>query len=234
VLVQTPAVVLKSFPFGDTSLIARCYTREQGKIGILIKGARRKKSSFGAYFQPMNHVELVYYFKATRELQILSKVTFLDLWSSINDSLKKLSYGLAVIELTDKTNTELDPHIELFDELVQVLRQLNNQEHKLNLIFWYYEIRLLTILGFKPDFSQREFKGITLPDPNAGPNSAAILNMLNNHSLLNRDGLTSLDNVKVTSHDRKAISDYLSTYLLYHFESISDMKSLKVLKDILV
>jgi hypothetical protein len=51
---------------------------------------------------------------------------------------------------------------------------------------------------------------------------------------MNRDGLTSLDNVKVTSRDRKAISDYLSTSLLYHFESVSDMKSLKVLKDILV
>ena len=233
-LVQTPAVVLKSFPFGDTSLIVRCYTREQGKISLMVKGARRKKSPLGAYFQPMNYVELIYYYKATRELQLLSKVSFLDLWSNINDDLKKLSYGFAVVELTDKTNTELDPHFELFDELVWVLKQFNNQNHKLNLIFWYYEIRLLTLLGFKPDFSQREFKGITLPDPNAGPNSTVILNMLNNNNIImNREGLASLDNVKITHRDRKAISDYLSTYLLYHFENVSDMKSLKLLREIL-
>jgi DNA repair protein RecO (recombination protein O) len=42
--IQTPAIVLKSFPYSDTSIIARCFTLEKGKISFIIKGARSKKS----------------------------------------------------------------------------------------------------------------------------------------------------------------------------------------------
>ena len=46
-IINTPAIVLKSFPYGDTSLIARCFSKDNGKISLIIKGARSKKSSKG-------------------------------------------------------------------------------------------------------------------------------------------------------------------------------------------
>ena len=42
-IVHTSAIVLKSFPYGDTSLIAQCFSKDKGKIGVIIKGARTKK-----------------------------------------------------------------------------------------------------------------------------------------------------------------------------------------------
>ena len=44
-IMQTPAIVLKSFPHGETSIIARCFSRNYGKISLIIKGARTKKKS---------------------------------------------------------------------------------------------------------------------------------------------------------------------------------------------
>ena len=41
-IAQTPAIVLKSFPYGETSIIARCFSKNYGKISLIVKGARIK------------------------------------------------------------------------------------------------------------------------------------------------------------------------------------------------
>ena len=67
-IINTPAVVLKSFPYGETSIIARCYTKEQGKVSLIVKGARRKKSPLAAYFQPMNYLDISLLLSANTQL----------------------------------------------------------------------------------------------------------------------------------------------------------------------
>lgn len=226
-IINTSAVVLRSFPYGETSIIARCYTKDHGKVSLIVKGARRKKSPMAAYFQPMNYLDIVYYYRQTRNLQSVSKASFVEIWSDLNQDLKKIAHGLAVIELTEKTNTDNDPHPELFDELVSVLKAFNSSDLRFNLIFWYYQIKLLTILGFKPDFHQREHQNIKFPNPFAGPNSQNILEDLNNNPI------DSITNITATSKDRKVISEYLTTFINYHFEGLESLKSFSVLKQII-
>lgn len=226
-IITTPAVILKSFPYGDTSLVARCFTREMGKISIIARGARRKKSPQGAYLQPMSHLEMVYYYKSTRDLQTVSKLSFLSGWSGIMADLKKISYGLAIIELTEKILSEHDANPHLFDELVAVLQALNDRDKRLNLIYWYYQVKLLSVLGFRPDLYNRELPGYLLPDPAAGPNSRLLL-----EELL-ECGLNDLPEQAVAAADRKAISEFLSAQFRYHFEGITELHTLKVLKQIL-
>jgi DNA repair protein RecO len=226
-IINTPAVVLRSFPYGETSIIARCYTRDHGKVSVIVKGARRKKSPMAAYFQSMNFLDIVYYYRETRSLQSVSKATFVEIWSHLNQDLKKIAYGLAVIELTEKTNTENDPHPELFDELVAVLKAFNSSDLRLNLIFWYFQIKLLTILGFKPDFHQREHGNIKFPNPFAGPNSEKILEDLSINSI------DAISNITALGKDRKAISEYLTAFINYHFEGLGNLKSFSVLKQII-
>ena len=226
-ILNTSAVVLKSFPYGETSIIARCYTKDHGKVSLIVKGARRKKSPMAAYFQPMNYLDIVYYYRQTRNLQSVSKASFVEIWSDINKDLKKIAYGLAVIELTDKTNTDNDPHPELFDELIAVLTAFDSSDLRLNLIFWYYQIKLLTILGFKPDFHLLDQGSVKFPNPFAGPNSEKILNDLTNNTI------DSIANITATSKDRKAISEYLSAFINYHFEGLEELKSFSVLRQII-
>lgn len=226
-IINTPAVVLKSFPYSETSIIARCYTKEQGKISLIVKGARRKKSPLAAYFQPLNYLDLVYYYKPTRSLQSVSKASFMVIWNDLNSELKRIAHGLAMLELTEKTNTDNDPHPELFDELISALKAIDSSELRLNLIFWYYQIKLLKILGFKPDFTNLVQGNIKLPNPYKGPNSKKILDDITNNNL------KSITNIVATNADRKAISDYLSVFLRYHFEDIENLKSFEVLKKII-
>ena len=221
------AIVLKRFPYSETSLIARCFVKDLGKVSFIVHGAHRKKSPMGAYFQPANCLNLVYYFKENRDLQTISKASFNYSWSNIPKDLKKISYAMAMIELTDKCLTDNDSHNNLYSELFSSLKGVENSNSQLNVIYWHYQYSLLTFLGFKPDFQQSELDFIPLPNPFEGPNSKDIFNYF-------EKGKQIIDkNFNVTAKDRRVISNYLNACLGIHFEGVKNLKSLKILREIL-
>ena len=221
------AIVLKRFPYSETSLIARCFVKDLGKVSFIVHGAHRKKSPMGAYFQPANCLNLVYYFKENRDLQTISKASFNYSWSNIPKDLKKISYAMAMIELTDKCLTDNDSHNNLYSELFSSLKGVENSNSQLNLIYWHYQYSLLTFLGFKPDFQQSELDFIPLPNPFEGPNSKDIFNYFEKGKQITDKKF------EITAKDRRVISNYLNVCLGIHFEGVKNLKSLKILREIL-
>ena len=94
--------------------------------------------------------------------------------------------------------------------------------------YWFYQYQLLKHLGFKPDFSQAELDFVPLPNPYAGPNSKVVFD----HFEQNQTGMQT--GLRITAQDRKAISDYLNTCLGIHFDGIRNLKSLKILREMIV
>tara|TARA_Y100000590_G_scaffold49399_1_gene52274 strand:- start:10563 stop:11255 length:693 start_codon:yes stop_codon:yes gene_type:complete len=226
-IIHTPAIVLKSFSYGDTSLIARCFSRDYGKINLIVKGARSKRSPKSAQFQPLSYVDLVYRNKPNRELQILSKVNFRESWPGILQDLRSITLSMAILEMTEKTLSEDDPHPGLFKNLADVLRAFNEKKSDPNILFWFYECSLLTHLGFRPDLDQRELPGLVLPDPNSGPNSGIIIKKLLDENIQN------LPEELVTPKDRQIISNYLWILMRYHFDDMAKIRSMAVVRQIL-
>ena len=136
-IINSDAIVLKRFPYGESSLICRCFVKEIGKTSFIVHGAHRKKSSKAAYFQPGNCINIIFYYKDNRNLQTISKTSFSKNWIHIQNDLKKIAYTMAVIELTDKCISENDEHKDLFIILLNVLEKIENEPSELNLIYWY-------------------------------------------------------------------------------------------------
>jgi DNA repair protein RecO (recombination protein O) len=88
-IVSSPAIVLKTFSYGETSLISRCFTKDKGKVSFIIKGAKSKKNLIAPYFQPLSYINIIFNENEKRELQIVSKVSFEKIWTKIPLSLKK-------------------------------------------------------------------------------------------------------------------------------------------------
>ena len=226
-IIHTQAIVLKSFAYGDTSLIAQCFSKDQGKIGLIIKGARTRKKSKAAFFEPLSHIDLIYNYRQNRELQIVSKVHFINYWSKILNNLRSVTLSMAILELTEKTLSFEDPHPNLYSMLKDVLHAINEKELDPNLLFWFYECVLLSHLGFRPNLEENDFPGLSLPNLDKGPNSRLILS-----SLLS-ERLDKLPNDTITEDDRKIISKYLWVLLCYHFEGLNKVKSFRVARAIL-
>ena len=224
-IINSSAIVLKRFPYGDSSIIARCFVRNNGKLSFIVHGARRKKSPRSAHFQPINCLDLVYYYKPSKNLQTISKSSFASTWKNIPQNFKKIAFSMALLELTDKCLTENDPHEDLFDELFRSLNSIDNNTDNDNLIFWYYQYQVLNKLGFRPDFSQKDQNNTPLPNPYKSTNSKIIFDCFENNKSGHEEKLS------LSSQDRKIISNYLNTCLKIHFDGIDNFKSLKFMKE---
>ena len=226
-IIESDAIVLKRFPYGESSIICRCFVKSMGKTSFIVHGAHSKKSSKTAYFQPGNCIEIVFYYKENRDLQTISKISFSKYWRAIPYDLKKIAYTMAMIELTDKCISENDKHKDLFIILLNVLEKIEKETTELNLIYWYYQYHLLEQLGFKPDFEQSELDFVPLPNPYKTPNSKMVFDYFENGEM----GIHK--NIVLVKNDRKTISHYLNTCLGIHFSELKNIKSLKVLNSLL-
>tara|TARA_A100001011_G_scaffold372123_1_gene430195 strand:+ start:555 stop:1253 length:699 start_codon:yes stop_codon:yes gene_type:complete len=226
-IVNTQAIVLKSISYGETSMISRCFSKNKGKISLIVKGAKSKKNPKVSYFQPLSYVELVYNEKPNRNLNVLSKVSFIESWQNIFNNIRSLSLSVAILELTEKIILEGDPHPKLFQVLKNVLKEYNKSPDNANLLFWFYECALLTHLGFRPNLEKQDLPGVVLPDLNKRPKSGAILEKLL------EEKIEQLPKEIISKEDNKTISDYLWLLLCYHFDGLHNIKSVEVVKKIL-
>ena len=226
-IVNTTAIVLKTFPYGDTSLISRCFTKEKGKISFIIKGAQSKKNLLSPYFQPLSYIQIIYNENAKRELQIISKVNFVNIWLKIPNSLKKMTLLQSILEITDFTLEKNDPHPGLFNILIEAINYFENNQFKENLIFWFYECELLSELGFRIDLKNNEEN--KYETPNRKIKGASLIFLQN---LLNKR-IDQIKSEKVLQKDKRIISNYLYQQLCYHFDGFDRLKSFKVARDIL-
>ncbi|MBW3534466.1 MAG: DNA repair protein RecO [Gemmatimonadetes bacterium] len=70
-VVTTPAVLLRSFPYSETSRVLRFYTESLGIVGVMAKGVRRSGSKSGGGLDTFTGGALTLYVKSTRDLQTL-------------------------------------------------------------------------------------------------------------------------------------------------------------------
>ena len=223
-IINTDAIVLKTFSYGETSLISRCFTRDKGKISFIIKGAKSKKNHVSPYFQPLSFINIIYKENEKRELQIVSKVSFVQIWTQIPLSLRKMSLSQSILEISDFTLEKNDPYPSLFNILIKTLQLFESGDIDENILFWNYEFKILSEMGFMiniKDSFDSELINLEINDKIIN----TIQQLINgNISDINLD-IISLEN-------KKKISKFLYRKLCFYFEGFERLKSFRVIKDI--
>ena len=72
---HSQALILNTYNYGDTSLICTLFTEKYGKLGIIGKGVRSLKNSNRAILQPLNFIDIHYYFKKKRNIHLIDKLS---------------------------------------------------------------------------------------------------------------------------------------------------------------
>ena len=223
-IINTDAIVLKTFSYGETSLISRCFTKDKGKISFIIKGAKSKKNLISPYFQPLSFINIIYKENEKRELQIVSKVSFVQIWTRIPLSLKKMSLSQSILEISDFTLEKDDPYPNLFDILIKTFQNFESGDLNENIIFWNYECKILSEMGFMINIEDN-FDS-SLPSLKKDENNFTTIQQLINGNLLKID----IDTISL--EDKKRVSNFFYQRLCYYFEGFERLKSFKVIKDI--
>jgi DNA repair protein RecO (recombination protein O) len=148
-LTRCEAVVIRTYPLGDTSRIAVLYSREFGIVRGVAKGARGPKSRFGAGLEPLSVVDVVLYRKDGRDLDLLSKVDVILDWRAAD--LARVSHGQAALELVDRIVAEAEPEPRLYDLLRLTVEALATAPlERLVAITLVFQLHAAMLLGYAP------------------------------------------------------------------------------------
>jgi DNA repair protein RecO (recombination protein O) len=245
--VKSSAIVLKSINWRDTSKIVTLFTREEGKLSVIAKGARQLKSNYQGILESINLLEVVIYISATRKLQILGQATLEDAYKSIRVDYEKTGYAFALLELTDIFFKEGSVDTIFFDFLKTLLSEIGKISDP-KYVFWYFLIKISSYLGFKPEFNncttcdrtigaeESVFSiqegGIICKKCGSSPDSGWSLSTSARKSLSDLQKLNHkrLSAESISLDDRFSYTDFLLTYLRFHSDEKLNLSSLKLFK----
>jgi DNA repair protein RecO (recombination protein O) len=173
-IVTTEAVVLKSMKYRETSRIVTLYSRQFGKFALIAKGARDRKNRFGSALNLMSHVQAVVYRKENRDLQLLSQCDVVDSFRHISEEMERLAAGMAVVELMDAVTHAEEENAPLFGLLIQTLHTIDTAPRNMVNALYGFEVRLLDILGFRPNFFTCFHCGTPISEASVGRSGAEL------------------------------------------------------------
>ena len=140
--------LLHQRPYSETSIIVDVFTRNNGKISLIAKGAKKPKSKFFGYLVPFHKLSITY--SGRSELKTLTSIDR-DLSSQTN-TMTKTSYTLLYInELLIKLLPKDAIQEDLFLLYEKFLTEVRDQKD-LELTLRYFELDLLDSLGYGFDY----------------------------------------------------------------------------------
>lgn len=149
-IVTDEAIILRSVKFGDTSKILTLYSKNNGKINCIVKGARNIKSKVLGVIEPFNHITIVFYNKQNRDLQMLSKAETIKNFSLIKTDLDKLTICYRILEMMNKAVYDKEHSQELFEMLIKIFSYINENSTENFNPYLYFQIHLCEVLGISP------------------------------------------------------------------------------------
>ena len=142
------AIVLRHADWGEADRLVTLYTREQGKLRAVAKGARKITSRKAGHLEPFTHVKLQ--LARGRSLFIVTQADTIDAYLPLRETLVMTGTASYVVELLDRfVYEEEGANPTLFRLLAETLKRLTTGEEPW-LAVRYYEMRLLDFLGFRP------------------------------------------------------------------------------------
>ena len=150
-LLTTEAIILHSLPYGEADKIVTLYTLEFGKMKGIAKSARRSRKRFGNTLEICTHVLVTFFEKETLPLVRLDHCDLIQAFPGLQEDILKLAWASYFIELVNEMTAEKIRNPELFRLIMNFLMLINRElfREEMKHIF---EIRLLSLLGYEPQF----------------------------------------------------------------------------------
>ncbi|KYP97031.1 DNA repair protein RecO [Sodalis-like endosymbiont of Proechinophthirus fluctus] len=143
------AFVLHARPYSETSLLLDFFTEHQGRVRVLAKGARSRRSSLKGILQPFT--PLLARWRGRSELKTLRSAEPVSLCLPLTGIM--LYSGLYINELLSRVLAhETDDSSTLFYDYLQCLQWLAGATGSPEPVLRRFELALLTHLGYGVDF----------------------------------------------------------------------------------
>ena len=142
-VILMPAFVLHARRFHETSLILDVFSQQEGRVGLLAKGAYRPKNKMAALLQPFSPLLLSW--RGRSELMTLTQVEAAGLPYTLIGN--RLVCGFYLNEILIRVLKQNDTHAKLYEIYLYTLKNLS-QSVNIQSVLRIFEKHLLTELGY--------------------------------------------------------------------------------------
>ena len=150
-LVNTEAIVLRTYNLAEADRIVLCLTRSAGLVRAVARGARRMKSRFGAALEPFTLIKLAFYEKENRELVTITDAEILKSHFVLAGRLETAEVLAYMGELVSEFAPPHEANERLFRMVVACVDALAATPEAARLLLRYFEVWLLRLGGLFPE-----------------------------------------------------------------------------------
>lgn len=236
-IITTKGIVMRTTKYGDTSLIVKVFTKEQGNQSFIIKNAFRKNSRFHvSTFGPLSKIELSYDDNSKGSLKYFKDVSPYNHDAELFFDPVKNSILLFYNEILYKLLSDSGQDSDLFDFIENEIELLDTmpENHRSNLPSEFI-IRLSEISGYSPEDNYSEMNSYFYI-----PESQFVNYYFDNQMFLPAEEsfclhqmLNGVTDVQMTRTVRINVLRGLVAYLQVHNEHIKKIDSLDILSSVL-
>jgi len=238
-MLHTKGLVFRTVKYGETSVIADIYTESNGLQTFIIGGVRKAKAKISpSLLQVMTLVDLVAYFRETKEMHRLKDLRAAYWYESISVDIVKSSVGLFMLEIAQKCIKEAECNPPLFDFLWNSFVHLDQTKESLANYPLVFMMGLSGYLGFMPggeapgedtvfDLQEGVFT-------NGNPGHTYFLSSEQTHlwwQILQSD-LNRAHELEMNKDMRKQLLNQFIIYYRLHIEHFKEPKAHKILETI--
>ncbi|MRX71300.1 DNA repair protein RecO [Bacillus lacus] len=146
-LQKSEGIVIRTSDYGETNKIVTIYTRENGKIGVMARGAKKTNSRLAAVTQPFTHG--YYLYQRSSGLGSLQQGEAVTNMRGIREDIFLTGYASYAAELLDRATENHQPNPFLFQLFLQLLTYIN-EDVDAEILIHIFEMKMLNVLGLYP------------------------------------------------------------------------------------
>ena len=236
---KSRGIVLHQLKYTDSGIVAQLYTLKYGRLSFLIRGMRNKKTGkHNALFQPLFILDLEFYYKTSREMQVIKEFSVSYSPSDIFSNIKKTSVAIFLGEVLTSVLREEAPNSNLFEFLEDSIIYFDQSVDYYANFHIAFLAGLSSYLGFEPGpaagikdlyFDLINGAFVSLPPVHGNYASREISGIL---SALFSSSYNTSRNIALTGSLRNDILEVLMDYYSIHLPGLKKIKSLEVLKEV--
>ena len=147
----TEALILSCHLYGDTSLICNLFTKKYGRLSVISKGARKPKNQNSAILRPLQFIDVHYYYKPKRNIQLLKEATINTHFFSTHNDYKKMIASYHILDITNQICKIENPDEIVFRLVKSIMNKINSCNRKQIILYSiFFKLQLLKYTGYQP------------------------------------------------------------------------------------
>ena len=243
--VSTQAIVLRTYKYSESSIIAKLYTQEAGLLSFIVHGVRKKKSRYPAsFFQALQIIQVEIQLKQKYKLHHIKEISLAKSLYHVHSNVFKSSISLFLAEILTKTIQEEEANSVLFNFLKNSIEFLEDEDEKnISNFHLVFLLDLSRHLGFYPKnnyslektiFNLKTGEYESIIHPNSMHNELLDYQIKNEtsfalHQLL-ESNYSAMTSVKLSTKNRRSLLAEIIRFYQFHLPEMGNIQSLEVLE----